>query len=349
MKPYLGQSNKAKFRHTMHFSWYDSATSACLSTFGASRYTSTVHEILEHVFSTYSSKPPASASSNPQTIKYDNSFQMKYGFLATVHEQPQKPHTDYDLSLLTKFQKKSGCLPWLFDIGLTSGGLYLSFHGNASNATVKHKLLHVPQGHMLLWRQVFVNLRLSFLFVLRSSHVHFCHHSRGDGIHGGGFLGSHGENAFRVHGCVPLAKSHRGVGDEAMIYWNNGKGVSSEPYSRRLLRYDGSSFASPPNAVSDANVGATASINVLNSTGTSAACTDSCFLVCLSTCFRNVTAYRETNHKRGITILVRGRVIHHVAKPLATPPIVTAPNRLIKLFKKAEGIVEPNPIAKSPT
>ena len=101
-----------------------------VSSFGTSCYISTFRDILEHVLSSYGSKLPASASSNPHIILHDNSFQMNYGFLDTVHKEPQVPHVDYDLSLLTTFQKRVdaslGCLALaslLVDVILPSTGV----------------------------------------------------------------------------------------------------------------------------------------------------------------------------------------------------------------------------------
>ena len=77
-------------------------------------------------------------------------------------------------------------------------------------------------------------------------------------IHGGGFLGSGSQGDFCVHGYIPLAKSHMGVEDEAMIHWNTRRGVSSEPYDSYLLQYNVSACSSPLDTVNVTNVGAIA-------------------------------------------------------------------------------------------
>ena len=160
---------------------------------------------------------------------------------------------------------------------------------------------------------------MSHFFAPHSSDIYFCHHCRGNGIQGDGFLGSDGNSSFHVCGSLSLAKCHNHVGDEVMTCSNNGQIVGIGPHLRRLLGYDGSSFLSPPNAVSGAIDGLTSSIDVLNSSCTPVASTHSSFAGYCSTCARKVTAYCKTNCQKGIRSQFCGLVIHRVPVPLDLP------------------------------
>ena len=154
-----------------------------------------------------------------------------------------------------------------------------------------------------------------------------------------------GNNAFHVRGSVPLAKCHTRVTDEAMMCSNNGQIAVCEPYLRRLLRYDGSSFSSPPKPVSGAIAGSTSSINVVDSSCTP---THSSSALCRSTCTHKVTVHYNRNCWEGIRCQLRGLIIHRVPVALDMPAIILAITQLMNVFKSAQGIREPNPITESP-
>lgn len=134
---------------------------------------------------------------------------IKLGYLWTIREELQSPHTDYEHDPirvnLEKMGRKIGLayMPYSYDCPLNSDGLCLAVWGTEYSQCEEEKLHEVPirvdvkPSHVLLWR--------------------------GDLIHGGCLNDPKGNSgALRQHAFLPLHKEHFGMGLDSDSK-NNGR------------------------------------------------------------------------------------------------------------------------------
>jgi len=162
----------------------------------------------------------------PETVEYTELIDLftsdiKLGYLKTIKEELQSPHTDYEhepiRKNMDKMERKGSppYLPWSFDMPHNPHGLRLAMWGTEYPQSDEEKLyqipvdVKVPAKHLLLWR--------------------------GDLIHGGCLNDPNGNTgALRQHAFLPLHRQHTGLGNDSDNK-NNGRLGNA---SRKRLRYD---------------------------------------------------------------------------------------------------------------